>query len=96
MSTKKYVRNNIGSIVKSRDPLKSDYIQIRKDLKAPLVLNAGDYIQVETKAFQLASLERAVQEGKLPEEHAAKARERIEKIPDFVRAELVVINTNNS
>jgi hypothetical protein len=91
-NTKKYARNNIGSIVKSKDPNKSDYIQIRKDLKEALVLNAGDFISVETKAFQLASLERAVASGKLSEEQAAPARERINKIPDFVRAELVVIN----
>lgn len=92
MSQPKYARSNIGSICKSKDPTKSDYIQIRKDLKEPLVLNAGDYVQVETKAFQLASLERAVAAGKVSEEVAVKQRERIEKIPDFVRAELIVVN----
>ena len=54
-------------------------------------LKQGDIIRVENKKFQLASLEGAVQAGKLSEEQAEKARERINKIPDFVLAELIVL-----
>lgn len=84
-------RLTIGSVVKSKDPLKSNYIQVRKDLKEPIVLQAGQYIQVESKKFQQDSLERAAQEGKLSGEVLQKARERINKIPDFVIAELILI-----
>lgn len=84
-------RIKLGSIVKSKDPNKSDYIQIDKKLASPVTLQAGQYLQVETKAFQLASLERAVEANKISPENAEKARERIEKIPDFVRAEVILL-----
>lgn len=86
-------RLTIGSVVKSKDPSKSNYVQIRKDLKEPVVLNAGQYLQVESKAFQLASLKRAVDAGKLTGENASKAEERINKIPDYVLGELILVTT---
>lgn len=104
MNKPKYARSNIGSIIKSQDPEnKSDYIQIRKDLKEPIVLKAGDFIQVETVEFQLKSVERALASGKLSEENADKARQRIQDGvakrkslakdgKDFLRAELIIVN----
>lgn len=99
-TVKKSNRMNIGSVVINKDPKKADYIQIRKDLKEPLVLNAGDYLSVETIKFQLESLDRAVSEGKLSEDYADKQREYInagvEKRKqlangkDFVRADVFV------
>jgi hypothetical protein len=84
-------RLTIGSVYRSKDPTKSNYIQVRKDLKEPIVLSAGDFIQVESKKFQLESLAAAVAAGRLSEEIATKARERIEKIPEYVLGELVVV-----
>jgi hypothetical protein len=85
-------RMNIGSIVKSKDPTKSNYLQIRKDLKEPIVLTAGQYLQVESKAFQLASIERAAAAGKLSGEALQGAKERANKIPDFVLGEVVLVS----
>jgi hypothetical protein len=85
-------RLNIGNVYKSKDPSKADYIQINKALKEAIVLQPGQYISVESKAYQKASLERAVADGKLSEENAEKARARIEKIPDFVRGELILLS----
>ena len=82
----------LGQVYKSKDASKSDYIQIDKNLKEPVVLKPGQYIQVESKAYKLASIQRALENGKLSEENANKARERAEKMPDFVRGELVLLS----
>lgn len=82
----KWKRTVVGSLIKSQDASKPNYIKIRNDL----VLKAGQYVNAESKQFQLKSLESAVASGKIKGESAQKARERIEKIPDFVIAELVV------
>jgi hypothetical protein len=69
----KMKRLKIGSVIKSKDPSKADYIKL--DDKLPggaITFKAGDYIQVESKAYQLSSLEKAVADGKLSEENAEK------------------------
>lgn len=86
----KQKRLTIGSVYKSKDPTKSNYIKIKDNIE-PVTLAPGSYIQVESKAFQLASLQSAVERGILSEENATKAEERIQKIPDFVLAELVYV-----
>jgi len=80
-------REKVGSFLKNKDATKTPYIKMDRDVS----LKQGDIIRVENKKFQLASLEGAVQAGKLSEEQAEKARERINKIPDFVLAELIVL-----
>lgn len=70
----------IGSVVKGRDG-KADYIKINGDH----VLNNGQFLNLESKQSQLESLDKALAEGKLTEEIVDTMRERIEKIPDFVR-----------
>lgn len=85
---KKYKREVIGSFLKAKDSNKPPYIKIKSDA----TFKANDIIRVENKKFQLESLEAAVSAGKLSGEIAEKARERINKIPDFVIAELVVLN----
>lgn len=79
-------RKVIGSFMKGREEGKAPYIKI----KNAVAFKEGDIIRVENKKFQLASLELAVQSGKLSGENAEKARERINKTPDFVLGELVV------
>lgn len=80
-------REKVGQVMKSKDNNKPDYIKFEKDVS----VKAGDIIRLETKKFQLESLASAVQAGKLSGEQAEKAKERIEKIPDFVRGELIVL-----
>ena len=83
----KKFRKVIGSVQKSKDASKPDYIKISNDV----VLTKGMFLNLESKKQQLASLEAAVEQGRLKEEYAVKARERIEKIPDFVRFEISVL-----
>ena len=84
-------RITLGSLYKSQNADKSDYIKVSSNLKEPITLKAGDYIQFETKAFQLKSLQAAVAAGRLSEENGEKAKERIEKTPEFVRGELILV-----
>lgn len=88
MSKPKYTRRGVGSVIKSKDPGGSDYIKIRDDVS----FKKGDTLQLESAQSQLASLERAVSDGKLSEEVAEKVRDRIQKIPDWVRFEIVQVS----
>jgi hypothetical protein len=83
-------RLKIGSVFKSKDPTKSNYIKIDIFNTDSIVLKNGEYINVESKAYQLASLARAVGAGVITEDNAEKARARIEKMPDFVLGELIL------
>jgi len=49
------------------------------------------YLNLESRESQLNGIELAVENGKLSEENAAKARERVEAIPDFVRFSIVLV-----
>lgn len=82
-------RTVVGSVLKSNDPLKPNYIKFSDRLEGAVSFTAGQCVSVESKAFQLASLERAVAANKLSGENAEKARERINKMPDFVLGDLV-------
>jgi hypothetical protein len=69
-------RINIGSVVKSKDKEKSNYVKVRSDL-GPITLQPGEYIQVESPQFQLESLDRLADKGILSAENAEKAKERV-------------------
>lgn len=86
----KMARRTIGNVCKNKDPAKANYIQIRKDLKEPITLSAGQFLSVESKRFQLESLEKAEADGKIGAENANKARDRIEKIADWVLGEVIL------
>ena len=77
---KKLKRQVVGSVYKAKDPGQVDYIKMR---------NTDTYYRLESPKFQLDQLEKAVAAGKLSEDIAQSVRERIAKIPDFVRFELV-------
>jgi hypothetical protein len=64
---------------------KPDYIQISNDV----VLKRGQYLNLESKKMQQESLDEAVKAGKLAGEYQAGAQERIDKIPDFVRFQII-------
>lgn len=78
-----YKRLNVGSICKRKDG-NGKHIKISNDV----TLKKGDYLNVESKAEQLASLNEAAANGKISEANAEKARERLEKMPDWVVAEV--------
>lgn len=94
----KYTRRVVGSVVKAKEAGKGDYIKLRGD-NADVLMKAlaratkekGLALSLESKKTQLESLEKAVSENKLSEENAEKARERINKIPDYVRFEIVLL-----
>jgi hypothetical protein len=83
----KLKREVVGSFLKSKDDNKPPYLKFR----SAITLKEGDIIRVENKKYQLQSLEGAINSGKLNGEIAEKAKERINKIPEFVIAELVVL-----
>ena len=82
----KYKRTNIGSVVKGKDG-GADYIKISKDI----TLKQGDFLNLESKAQQMKSVQEAVTSGKLSGEVAETIMENLEKIPDFVRFQIVRI-----
>lgn len=83
----KLTRKNVGSLYKSKDAAKPNYIKIREDI----TLKAGQTIRAESQKFQLASIDAAAEAGKLSGENLEKARKRAEGIPDYVIAELVLL-----
>lgn len=83
----KYKRTVVGSIIKNKDAKKGDYLKVT----GTHVLKNGQYLNLESKASQLASLDSAVADGKISGDNAAAARERISKIPDFVRFQVVAV-----
>ena len=72
-------RNVVGSVVKSKESGKPDYIKMRD----------GTTFSLENKASRLASLEQAVAGGKLSPEIAEEIKAKIDKTPDWVRFEIV-------
>jgi hypothetical protein len=82
-----YVRKVFGSVLKSKDATQPDYIKITEDI----VLKKGDILNLESKKSQLASLEKNVENGKLSGDLADKIRGNIEKMPDFVRFNIVKV-----
>lgn len=74
----------VGSVCKAKDPTKVDYVKMRD----------GKIYRLESKAYQLKSLEDAVAAGKLSDDIAEKVRDRLNKFPDFVRFELVELVEN--
>lgn len=82
----KLKRKLIGSVVKGKDG-KPDYIKVR----GAHVLKDGQYLNLESKTKQLESLNEAEKAKKISSELAAKIRERISRIPDFVRFEVVTL-----
>jgi hypothetical protein len=94
----KYSRKKVGQILKSKDSSKPDYIKFDPYTKESLLAavagmdsEKGLLLSLESKASKLASIAAAEESGKLSTENAAKAREYAEKIPSFVRFEIVLV-----
>lgn len=98
----KYSRLTVGSVYKAKDKTKSDYIKLRGDMKNQLLEALGKmdekegmYLTLESAAQQMASLDAAQESNKISAENAAKARERIEAIPEYVRFSVVLVQKND-
>lgn len=90
----KYSRKNVGSIYKSKLQDQSDYLVFRIPEGEELTFRNGDKLQVETKDFRLKNIEQGVANGRLSEDVALALKEKAEKTPEFVRAELVLLTKN--
>jgi hypothetical protein len=94
-------RTVVGSVCKSKDTGKPDYLVLRgqtADALAKALLSAdkqkGLTLKLESKKFQMESLDAAVASGKLSSDLAQKIKaDRIEKIPEWVRFELVLVES---
>lgn len=99
----KYSRKTVGSIVKSKEEGKPDYIKLRGDTSEALIKallkvqdpKKGLMLNLESKKFQMDSLNSAIEAGKLKGEGATKAMERVTNIPDWVRFEIVLVEKND-
>ncbi len=82
-------RKQIGKIVKkSADKQKYEKVpEFSLKIEQDITLKAGTYLNLENKAFKLASLE--ANKAKMSEENYEKALERINKMPDFVFFEVI-------
>ena len=83
---KKYKRTVVGQILKGKEG-KPDYFKASTDFS----LAKGSILNLESKASQIKKLDENVSLGKLSEELAGQIKERLEKIPDFVRFEVVLV-----
>ncbi len=86
-----WTRRQIGSVVKKSEE-KQKYAGVKEfsiKITEDITLKAGEYLNLENKAFKLASLE--ANKGKMSEEVYEKALERINKMPDFVFFEIIKV-----
>ena len=88
----KWSRRQIGSVVKKQED-KQKYPDVKEfsiKITEDITLRAGEYLNLENKAFKLRSLQDA--KDKMSEEAFEKAMERVEKMPDFVFFEIVKVS----
>lgn len=86
MAKKKLKRVKVGAIVKGREG-KPDYLKVYGDH----VIKDGQYLNLESKAQQLANLEQALANKKLSADVVEAMKAKVNKIPDFVRFEVVTL-----
>lgn len=85
-------RRQIGKIVKKSDDRQRfpDVKEFSLKIEQDITLKAGSYLNLENKAFKLASLE--ANKDKMSEENYEKAVERINKMPDYVFFEVIKLD----
>lgn len=91
MATPKKKRIVVGSLNKPKpeqiEAGMPNYISIKEDV----TLKKGEFLRAESKKFQLANLADAMKKGKISEEVGTSMRDRIEKIPEWVIADIVLL-----
>lgn len=82
-------RQQVGKITKkTKDKQRFENVpEFSLKIDQDITLKAGSYLNLENKAFKLASLE--ANKEKMSEENYEKALERINKMPDFVFFEVI-------
>lgn len=85
MAKKKRIK--LGNVVKSKDATKPNYLQVQQDI----TLKKGQYINFESKKYQIESLNAAIAAGRLSEEIGTKMLANIEKQPEWVLVEAVTL-----
>lgn len=76
----------VGKVCKSKEAGKPDYIKIDQDV----TFVKGDFINLESKASRQKSLQEAIEAGRIGGENAEKAQASIDKMPDWIRFEMVI------
>lgn len=83
-------RVSVGSVLKGKEGA-PDYIKIRTSV----TLKEGQVLNLQSAKQQREGVEKALKDGKMSEELAKKILERIDKIPDFVRFEVVLLTNED-
>ena len=89
----KHKRTVIGNLSKPDESKnksgakQSPYLKVKKGV----VLKEGQIIKFESAKFQLESLEEAIKLGKLSEDVGGQIRERIQRIPEWVISEAILL-----
>ena len=77
-------RTTVGEIKKDKNDPKKSYLELKEAIEP-------GFFNLESPKDQLASLEEAFANEKISEEIYNKQKERIEKIPDFVRFQMIKV-----
>lgn len=86
---KKYT--TIGSVLKSKDKTKPDYIKVSKNV----TLKEGQFLNLENKESQLKTVQFLLENSYIDEATAEKRNAAINKKPDFVRFDVVLVEDQN-
>lgn len=83
----KWKRSVVGSVCKDPKDNSKSYIKFSQDVS----FKKGDTVNLESAKDQLTNLESAMESGKISEDFGEKIKERIGRIPDWVRFEIVKV-----
>lgn len=90
---KKLKRKVIGQVVKSKDPSRSNYMKFNLyQTGGSLTIKDGQILSVESKKYQLDSLNKAISEGKISSDVGQSIKERIEGMPEWVLGDIVFLS----
>lgn len=93
----KYKRVKLGSITKEKDGNRfkfKAYIKDKEGKPSQYVLNDGQFLDLESKADQLADIKFLVENDKIDAETAKYLTDKVNKIPDYVKFEVVAKEKN--
>lgn len=92
----KFKRMVVGSVLKSKTEGDPPYIKVNGNLKEDLVLKPGSYLKLENAKFQMKSLQKAMSEDKISADMGKEIQARIEKIPEWVLFEVILVEKKDS
>lgn len=90
----KWKTTSVGSILKSKDESKPNYLKVNLKDKGTITLKHGQYLQVLSKTAKLKDIARLRREEKLSEDQLNKMEEYANKMPDFVLAEVMLVENS--